>query len=108
MTKPSKRYLIVGTLLLLGAVATYGWASLPDGSRWQQGYPQIAEGDSEEKVLEIMGKPTEIRDCHPRSSGNSLWHKCAEEYWYLTFMQSWGVMIGKDGKVIAKWHNVSP
>jgi hypothetical protein len=110
MAKLRKRYLVGLILLLSGALATYAWNSLPDGPRWQRGYPQIAVGDSEQKVLEVMGKPSEIKDCErPRYSGNSkLWQKCAEEYWYVTFMQTWAVVIGRDGKVIAKWYNVSP
>jgi hypothetical protein len=110
MTKPGKRFLVGVTLVLSVTLATYAWNSLPNGPRWQRGCPQIAVGDSEQRVLEIMGKPNEIKDCErPRYSGNlELWQKCAEEYWYVTFMQTWGVVIGKDGKVIAKWYNVSP
>ena len=55
MTKLRKRYLIRLMLLLSGALATYAWNTLPDGPRWQRGYPQIVEGDSEQNVLEIMG-----------------------------------------------------
>jgi len=49
-----------------------------------------------------MGTPTEIKDCdRARYSGNpELWHKCAEEYWYVAFMQSWGVVIAKDGTLL--------
>lgn len=105
-----KRYLVVLVILLAGAAGTYAWLSLPDGPRWQRGYPQIAEGDSEQEVLEIMGKPCEIQDCYQqRYSGNlKVWQKCAEEYWYVASMQEWVIVIGKDGTVIDKWHSVSP
>jgi len=110
MTSLRKRYLMGLLLLLLGGLATYAWNALPDGPRWQQGYQQIVVGDSEERVLEVMGKPSEIKDCHrPSYSGNpELWYKCAEEHWYVVVMERWIIVIGKDGRVAAKWHNVSP
>jgi hypothetical protein len=110
MVNLRKRYVVGLMLLLSGVLATYAWNTLPDGPRWERGYSQIEEGDSEQKVLEIMGKPSEINDCdRQRYSGNpELWQKCAEEYSYVAFMQIWKVVIGKDGKVVAKWHNVSP
>jgi hypothetical protein len=74
-----------------------------------QGYYLIKVGDDEERVAEILGKPTEIKDCfRPRYSGNDeIWYKCAEEHWYVGFMQEWVYVIGKDGKVIAKSRSVS-
>jgi hypothetical protein len=70
------------------------WNALPNAHRWEQGYSQIAEGDSEDKILEILGKPPEIKDCDQlRYSRPELWQKCAEEYWYVAFMQEWCYVI---------------
>jgi hypothetical protein len=66
-------------------------------------------GDSEKKVLEVLGKPTEVKDCFHSQFGSTpeIRQKCAKEYWYIAFLQEWVYVIDGDGKVIAKWHSVS-
>ncbi len=110
MPKIYKRGLVGLVVVLLAIGAAYAWNSFPNPRRWERGYSQIAEGDPEQKVLDVLGKPTDIKDCYrPRYSGNDqLWMKCAEEYWYSGFMQEWVFVIGKNGTVIAKAHTVSP
>ena len=110
MSKIYKRGIVGLVIILLAIGAAYAWNSISAPRRWERGYAQLAEGDPEQKVLDIMGKPSEAKDCYrPRYSGNEeLWRKCAEEYWYFGFMEEWVFVIGKDGKVVAKWHSVSP
>ena len=106
MTTASKKILFSLIVLVIVVAA---WNALPSARRWERGYSQIAEGDSEDKVLEILGKPTKINNCEEvRYSRPEIWPKCAEEYSYVAFMQEWGYVIGKDGKVLLKWHSVSP
>jgi hypothetical protein len=90
--------------------SAYAWNSISALRRWERGFAQVAEGDPEQKALDLMGKPSETQDCYrARYSGNEeLWRKCAEEHWYYGFMEEWVVVIGTNGKVIAKWHSVSP
>ena len=108
--KTSRNKLLLGGLVLLMAVGiVYAWNALPNARRWEQGYSQIAEGDPAEQVLEILGRPTEVKDCnHLRYSRPEIWQKCGEEYFYGAFMQEWGYVISKDRKVLLKWHSVSP
>jgi hypothetical protein len=109
MHKATNWFSIGTALLVIGMAVVLAWNALPNARRWEQGYSQIAEGDPEDKVLEILGKPTEIRNCDQlRYSRPELWQKCAEEYWYVAFMQEWCYVIDKDGKVLIKWHSVSP
>jgi hypothetical protein len=109
MATARKKILLSVLVLIIGVGVVYAWNVLPNARRWERGYSQIAEGDPEEKVIEILGKPTEIKDCDElRYSRPEIWQKCAEEYWYIAFMQEWGYVIDKDGKVLLKWHSVSP
>ena len=95
-------------LLLTGVAAVYAWSSLSGSRRWEQGYSKISKGDPEEKLVETLGEPTEIKDCFHSSFGNQeIRQKCAKEYWYIAFLQEWVYVIDKDGRVLAKWHSVS-
>ena len=102
---------ILGLVIILFAIsAAYAWNSLSAPSRWARGYSQVAEGDPEQRVVDIMGQPSEKQDCYrPRYSGNdALWRECAEKYWYYGYMEEWVVVVGTNGKVVAKGHSVSP
>ena len=109
IAKRRKRSTIALVLIVLTAGAAYAWSSLPNPGKWERGYSQIEAGDSKDKVVAILGKPTEIKDCHSTrySAPPEIWQKCAEEYWYIAFLQEWGYVIDKDGKVLSKWHSVS-
>jgi hypothetical protein len=103
--------IITSFVLIAAAVGVvYAWTSMPNAPRWERGYSQIAAGDSGQKVVEILGKPTEIKDCHSTrySAPREIWEECAEEYWYIASMQEWGYVLDADGKVLTKWHSVSP
>ena len=109
MSKTLKRGIAGLVILLLAIGAVYAWNTFSSPRRWQRGFAQIAEGDSEQKVLDIMGKPSETKDCDQlRYTNDELWRECAAEYWYFGFMENWILVIGKNGKVVAKWHDVSP
>ena len=108
MAMTRKSFIVSLMLLLTGVAAVYAWSSLPSSSQWEQGYSKISEGDPEEKLVEILGKPTEIKDCFNSSFGDQeIRQKCAKEYWYIAFLQEWVYVIDKDGRVLAKWHSVS-
>ena len=108
MAMTRKSFIVSLALVLISVAAIYGWRSLPSSRRWKDGYSKISEGDPEEKVIEILGEPTHIKDCFHSSFGNQeILQKCAKEYWYIAFLQEWVYVIDKDGKVLAKWHSVS-
>jgi hypothetical protein len=103
---------LIITVVLLAATfgIIYAWDSTPDVPRWKKGYVQIAAGDSKHKVVEILGKPTEIKDCAGIrfSAAPYIAERCAEQYGYVALMQEWGYVFDKEGKVLTKWHSVSP
>jgi len=109
MATARKKWIARVLLLLIALAAVYVWNSLPSARRWERGYSQISEGDHVTNVTKVLGKPTEIKDCHSsRYSGNKeLAQKCAKEYWYIAFLQEWVYVIDQDGIVVAKWHSVS-
>src|SRR5262245_15028077 len=109
MSKTFKRGILGLVILILAIGGAYAWNSLSAPRRWKRGFTQIAEGDSEQKVVDIMGKPSEAKSCDElRYTNEKLWRQCSEEYWYSGFMEEWIFVIGKNGTVIAKWHSVSP
>jgi len=108
MAMTRKSFIVSLMLVLTGVAAICGWRSLPSARRWEQGYSKISEGDSQEKMVEILGEPTKIKDCFHSSFGNQeIRQKCVKEYWYIAFLQEWVYVIDKDGKVLTKWHSVS-
>ena len=110
MATARKKWIIRVVLLLIALGAVYVWNSLPSPRRWERGYAQISEGDHVTKVTGVLGEPSEIKDCHATrySAGKEFAQKCANEYWYIAFLQEWVSVIDHDGRVIAKWHSVSP
>jgi hypothetical protein len=108
MAMTRKSFIISLALVLIIVAAIYGWRALPSARLWEEGYLKISEGDSEERVVEILGEPTKIKDCFASSFGKQeTRQKCAKEYWYIAFLQEWVYVIDKDGKVVTKWHSVS-
>jgi hypothetical protein len=109
MTRVPKRLVFGVVLLLVGVGAAYAWNSFPSAKRWEVGYEKISEGDSESKVLTVLGQPTEVKDCFASQFGSNaeIRNRCAKEYWYIAILQEWVYVIDGDGKVIAKWHSVS-
>jgi hypothetical protein len=103
-----KRIKIIATftfaILIVGVV--YAFNSMPNVPRWNQGYPQIKAGDAKQRVVDLLGKPTEIRACQSPAWANV--ESCAEEYWYIAPLEEWIIAINKNGKVITKAHSVSP
>ena len=110
MASTRKKWIVRVVLLLIAFGAVYVWNSLPSPRRWERGFEQISAGDHITKVMDLLGEPSEINNCHPpRYAGDKeVGRKCAKEYWYIAFMQEWVYVIDNDGRVIAKWHSVSP
>jgi hypothetical protein len=109
MAMTRKSFIVSLMLLLTGVAAVYAWSFLSRPRRLEQGYSKISEGDREEKLVEILGEPTEIKNCFNSSFGTEeIRQKCGKEYWYVAFMQEWVYVIDHDGRVLAKWHSVSP
>ena|SRR6266481_360426 len=83
-------------------------------AKYENALNQIQVGDSEQKVVSLMGQPDERNWCYPLptnhdSAEQKRFHEqCVEIYLYGTFMETYGVAWDKNGRVSNKIHMVSP
>ena len=76
--------------------------------RFKVGFERVQVGDTKEQVINQLGQPAEISPCfHPRDE-TELSRKCAEDFWYYSFMERWRVSFDANGRVIYTNYNVSP
>jgi len=100
------RFLILAGIL--STLITVAW--LVRRRTFESNYSQIRIGDSEQKVVELYGKPEETGDCaeYKRPSALEVVQKhCVKVFWYGSFLKQWGFFFNDDGKVIHKAYNVS-
>lgn len=79
-------------------------------------FDQIEVGNSQQKVLELMGKPSvqEASSGAPflRYADHACQAPCAERYWFenrMSFdLQAWSVEFDSEGKVVRKARWTSP
>ena len=70
-------------------------------------FTRIHIGESKESLVQVLGKPTEVATCRDPNPFVDSSQKCAETYWYYSFLERWGFALNADGKVIDKIYNVS-
>lgn len=75
-------------------------ACVVKAKRYERGYAQLGVGDTKRDVTQLLGEPSEVEPCYAGE-------KCAEVYVYYSFMERWGVVFDRDGKVVDKYYNVS-
>lgn len=107
---------VLGAYLFLG-LASLGRGCWLDHAR-DRGYGLLAHGDSEQRVVDLMGHPDEEKgppenvswDGDDSISTNA--GECVRECWYempLTFCgEAWTVGFDAKCRVVAKYHYVSP
>jgi hypothetical protein len=76
-------------------------------SRLATTYTKVQMGDSKQTLVQVIGDPNEIAMCQDPNSNVDKSQKCAETYWYYSFLERWGFALNADGKVIDKIYNVS-
>ena len=94
---------ILAGIVYLGTL--FYWAK-----RYDNEFPRIEVGISKQTVLEKMGEPAEITDCHYfKYSGatESEAGKCAEIYWYHALLREYIVVFDKDRRVLTRWSIIS-
>lgn len=94
--------LLVSIVLLAGPVRCTVRAH-----RFKVGYEAVQVGDSKDEVIKLLGQPAEISPCFHPSSESELERICADEFWYYSFLERWGISFAKDERVIHKTYNVS-
>lgn len=92
--------------LLIGIGFLAGWYVRM--KRFEAAFARVQVGDTKEQVITQLGQAGEVSPCfHPREE-SELQRKCAEEFWYYSFLERWGVSFDGDGRVIHKTYSVSP
>jgi hypothetical protein len=91
--------------LLIGIGFFAGW--YVRAQRFKTSFTRIQVGDTKEQVISQLGQPGETSPCFHPSEESELQRKCADEFWYYSFLERWGISFDKDGKVIHKTFNVS-
>jgi hypothetical protein len=76
--------------------------------RFKAGFERVQVGDTKEQVINQLGQPAEISPCFHPHDETELSRKCAEDFWYYSFMERWGVSFDANGRVIYTNYNVSP
>ena len=112
-----KKWLTLALILLATVVAAYLLFLVVSGRYWAkryaQGYSQIQMGDPKERVVGLMGRPTETTGCDfeaftDKKEEAKYKEMCKERYWYGVFLKDYVISLDKDGKVINKASAVSP
>ena len=75
--------------------------------RLKAGFLRIQEGDTREQVIKQLGQPGEVSPCFHPSDQSELQRNCAEEFWYYSFLERWGISFDAEGRVIVTTYNVS-
>ena len=82
--------------------------------RYEFALDRIQVGDSEETVIELMGKPTWRDWCRPLPTDadskevKQFHDRCFITYTYSTFMEHYGVSFDKNNRVSGTFRSVSP
>jgi hypothetical protein len=107
MTKEYKVFIYVILAFVLIPLLAVG-ACVVREKRYERGYAQLDLGDTKRDVAQLLGEPAEVQVCDgPVYSDGKVTGECAEKYYYHSFLESWGVLFDKDGRVIGKFYNVS-
>ncbi len=74
--------------------------------KFSTAFTKVQVGDTKQTVAQLFGStPEEVSNCYdPHDQFNG---KCAEVYWYFSFLERWEILFDRDGKVIDKGYNVS-
>jgi hypothetical protein len=78
-------------------------------------FSAMKAGDSEIKLWWILGTPEHLSDCsttfggYPRGESEPAPEGCSREYWYYGLVaQGWSYTFDAEGRLIDKYHWVSP
>jgi hypothetical protein len=81
----------------------------------QEAFNSISIGDTADSVLARFGNPSVTESpekLFARYASTKYQAPCAERLWFenrLAFdLEAWSVSLGSDGKVVEKYHRVSP
>lgn len=106
MTRPYRIGLAVILVIIVVPALIVGGILFLSRS-YKKGFDKITFGLSKQNVSELMGEPSKIEACNgPSYSYGEVIGYCAAEYRYYLFIETWGIILDKDGKVIGKYYHV--
>jgi hypothetical protein len=106
--RPSWLSIAIGTVVCV--VLLYAATCVHVRTKRQKAFSTISVGDSVDSVIERFGNPS------VRETTEKLFTRyatpCAERLWFENRLaldiEAWSVSIGTDGRVVEKYHWVSP
>ena len=75
-------------------------------SSYETRFSQVKIGQSKEDVTNLMGKPSENKQCKSNDYANGYYpnRNCFEILNYYSIFHYWAIAFDEDGKVIRKFH----
>jgi hypothetical protein len=111
--RPTWLSIALGTAVCI--VFLYAATCLYVRAKRQEAFSAISVGDSVDSVIGKFGKPSVSETpetLFARYASTKCEAPCAERLWFenrLAFdIEAWSVSIGSDGRVVEKYHWVSP
>ena len=98
------RVLVLALLVSIGFLT--GWYVRMQ--RFKAGFSRVQAGDTKDQIIKQLGQPGEISPCFHPSGESEFGRKCAEVFWYYSFLERWGVYFDIDGRVLDTTYSVSP
>lgn len=107
--KPLRIVLIFILILLAVAAVALPLAWVLRRSAYASSYSEISLGDSEQKVVQLYGRPVESSDCSEfrrPSALEQIKKECVKVYWYKSLFEQWIFFFDSNDRVIHKVYNV--
>ena len=104
-----KLILCLAILAFVGTIC-YGVYIYFPNKRYEKAFSQISVGNSKEKVISVFGEPKKIENCHYiiySEVKQETIDNCVEIHWYIGFLEEWGFVFDKDGKVLQRLYSIS-
>jgi hypothetical protein len=111
--RPSWLSIAIGTVVCV--VFLYAATCVYVRTKRQEAFSTISVGDSVDSVIERFGNPS-VRETteklFARYASTKCQAPCAERLWFENRLaldiEAWSVSIGTDGRVVEKYHWISP
>lgn len=105
MTITHKIVFVTGCVIVIVPTLLIGFCSFRIG-QYRDGFSQIELGQSKEAVVNIMGKPSEVRNCsfsiYDRNENRT--GDCSEIITYNGSYEQWAFAFDNDRNVIEKYY----
>ena len=116
--KPTWRTALYGAAVAAVVIACLPLFHVANEYRLKRKYEvaltRLQVGDSEQKVVSLMGQPDERNWCYPLPTDHDtveqkkFHEQCVLTYTYITFLENYGVSLDKDNRVSGTFHSFSP